>query len=207
MVYVLEKAGSNRCALDASRREAFSQKPFADLIYDSHSKGQDYYIARVHCSESNENHGLVSYMCYDARQLCKYIFEMVISAEGRKIRIKNFKDPINNKNIIEINFFRLRFDNDTPLRAEFVGNHVSFLESTVFRSRLFNQEDALDALSVNFQFKNQEQVPYIKKKKFLDVFLLLIIVLLIGAITYSGLKLGKEKLLKKDFRISAHEKE
>lgn len=88
--------------------------------------------------------------------------------EGRKITIKNFKDPINQKEIGEIKFFKLRCDIETPLKAEYIGNHISFLESNVFESKLFYQEDPLDALSVYFQFKSLEKMPYIKKKRVMD---------------------------------------
>lgn len=100
----------------------------------------------------------MSYACYDARQLCKYIFEMVISAEGRKIRIKNFKYPITQFEMAEVNFSKLRYDSETPMRAEFVGNQVTFLETNAFRNRLFYQEDAIEALSINFQFKGKKRI-------------------------------------------------
>lgn len=203
MAYVLEKNSNSRCALDAASTEAFTQKQFSDLIYDAHSKGQDYFIARVHCveTEQQKNSKSCSYFCYDARQLCKFIFEMVISAEGRKIRIKNFKDPINFKEISEINFFKLRYDTETPLRAEFIGNHINFLESNVFRSKLFYQEDALDALSVNFQFKNVDKLPYIKKKKFIDVFMLIVLLLVLGILVYIGIRAGKAQLAKSNINL------
>jgi len=197
MAYVLEKIGSSRCALDAAKAELFTQKKFADLIYDAHTRGQDYYLARVHCKEKDIKSGHSIYYCYDAKQLCKYVFEMVITPDGRKIKIKNFKDPLNAKDISEINFFRLRFDTETPLKAEYIGNHVSFLESNIFRSKLFYQEDPLDALSVNFQFKTLEKLPYIKKKRFFDVFIFLMLLCIMGVVILLGFK-GKK-------RVDAHE--
>lgn len=188
MAYVLEKTGTTRCALDAAKVEIFTQKKFADLIYDSHSRGTDYFLARVHCKERDPQSGNMLYYCYDARQLCKYIFEMVITAEGRRIRIKNFKDPINQKEIAEINFFKLRHDSETPLKAEFMGNHVSFLESNNFRSKLFSQEDPLDALSVNFQFKKIDKVTILKKKRIFDTFALIVILLVIALLIMLGYK-------------------
>lgn len=193
MAYVLEKTGSSRCALDAAKIELFTQKKFADLIYDSHTRGQDYFLARVHCKEKDSRLGHSIYYCYDAKQLCKYIFEMVITSEGRKIRIKNFRDPINQKDIGEINFFKLRFDSETPLKAEYIGNHISFLESNIFRSRLFYQEDPLDALSVNFQFKNLEKLPYIKKKRIVDVFIFIALLLVMGIVIFIGIKSTKHQ--------------
>lgn len=201
MAYVLEKIGSSRCALDASKTELFTQKKFADLIYDAHTKGQDYYLARVHCKEKDMRSGHNIYYCYDAKQLSKYIFEMVITPDGRKIKIKNFKDPLNTKDISEINFFKLRFDSDTPLKAEYIGNHVSFLESNIFRSKLFYQEDPLDALSVNFQFKTLEKLPYIKKKKVFDIFVFIFLLLIMGAIVIFGIKSRKDFLGHSEHKI------
>lgn len=197
MVSLVDKNGAARFALDAARQEAFTQRPFTELIGEAHIRGQDYYIARVHCLDSPngaESTSDYSYYCYDAKQLCKYVFEMVISAEGRRIRIKNFRDPINQKEISEINFFRLRSESDTPMRAEFIGNHVTFLESNVFRSKLFFQEDALDALSVNFQFRNPVKPHYIEKKGFFDLFLIVVMLLLVGIVAFAAVKIGRQKL-------------
>ncbi|KAM0681397.1 hypothetical protein GINT2_000599 [Glugoides intestinalis] len=188
MAYVLEKIGTSRCALDAAKLEIFTQKKFADLIYDSHTRGIDYYLARVHCKERDGRSGNNIYYCYDAKQLCKHVFEMVITAEGRKIRIKNFKDPVNQREMSEINFFKLRHGSETPLKAEFIGNHVSFLESNNFRSKLFSQEDPLDALSVNFQFKKLEQVTSLKKKKIIDTIVVITIFLFVLLIVLVALK-------------------
>lgn len=193
MVSLIAKKDSTRFALDASLQEPFTNKAFSDLINDSHVRGHDYYIARVHCIEAPEDSAETrpySYFCYDAIHLCKYVFEMVISAEGRRISIRNFRDYISKKEISEINFFKLRCDGETPLRAEFVGNHVTFLESNVFRSKLFFQEDALDALRVNFQFKSAAKPQYIKRKTFFDLFLIVILLLLIGVIAFAAIRVG-----------------
>lgn len=194
MAYVLEKTGTTRCALDAAKTEVFTQKKFADLIYDSHARGTDYYLARVHCKERDTKSGNTVYCCYDAKQLCKYVFEMVITTEGRRIRIKNFKDPVNQREIAEINFFKLRHDSETPLKAEFIGNHVSFLESNNFRSKLFNQEDPLDALSVNFQFKKIEKITSLKKRKIIDTFVLIVILCIVAMAVLVGYRSTKNKL-------------
>jgi len=196
MAYVLEKTGTTRCALDAAKTEIFTQKKFADLIYDTHARGLDYYLARIHCKEKDGKASGIAYYCYDARQLCKYVFEMMITADGRRIRIKNFRDPVNQKEIAEINFFKLRHDSETPLKAEFIGNHVSFLESNNFRSKLFSQEDPLDALSVNFQFKKLEKAAVLKRRKFIDMFLLVAIILVIGIIVLLGYKSAKGKAIR-----------
>ncbi|KAI5169500.1 hypothetical protein PAEPH01_0770 [Pancytospora epiphaga] len=196
MAYILDRNGATRCTLDASRGEAFTQRGFADLIAEAHTKGHDYYIARAHLTPNTEN-GII-YNCYDARQLCKYIFEMVISADGRKIRVKNFKDPVSQKELSEVNFFRLRYDSETPMRAEFVGNHVTFLESNSLRNKLFYQEDAMEALSINFQFKHAEKLPYIKKKGVLDFILVILMLAMLGTVSYIGIKYGKHRLVKKD---------
>lgn len=192
MAYVLEKTGMTRCALDAAKVEIFTTRKFSDLIYDAHARGCDYYLARVHCKEKDGNSASTVYYCYDAKQLCKYVFEMVITADGRKIRIKNFKDPANQKEIAEINFFKLRHDSETPLKAEFIGNHVSFLESNNFRSKLFNQEDPLDALSVNFQFKKLEKAAMLKGRRAIDLFVIVGIILLISVVFLLGYRATKK---------------
>lgn len=206
MAYVLEKLGSTRCALDASKNELFTQKKFADLIYESHAKGQDYILSRVFCKEKDSRTGNNIYYCYDAKQLCKHVFEMVITSEGRKIRVKNFKDPANFKEIAEINFFKLRHDSETPLKAEFIGNHISFLESNNFRSKVFSSEDPLDALSVNFQFKTLESLPYIKKKKYLDGFILAIMLVIIGVVAFLGLRISRAKQVQAKTDLRAEKK-
>ncbi|EOB14942.1 hypothetical protein NBO_11g0015 [Nosema bombycis CQ1] len=169
MAYLLEKSGTNRCTLEATKREQFTQKLFSDLINESHSKQHDYYLARVHNSNVN---------IYDARQLCKYVFEMVISTEGRKIRIKNFKDPITQEEIKEVQFFRLKYDTDAPLKAEYVGNQDTFLISNCFRSRVFCSEDALDALSVNFQFNPIKEPKFKDKKRIIGIFIMSVFLML-----------------------------
>lgn len=181
MAYLLEKANGSRCVLEAVKVEPFTQRKFADMIKESHARTQDYYLARVQCKDGNGD-GKNTYYCYDARQLCKYIFEMVISTEGRKIRIKNFKDPINQEQIHEISFFKLRYDSDTPLRAEYVGNQANFLENNCFRSKIFYQENALDALSVNFQFGSPQKIPIINRRKILTVLVMIVAVLGIGTL-------------------------
>lgn len=182
MAYLLEKGAGSRCVLEAVKTEPFTQKQFADMIKESHSKSQDHYLARVQCksNEADGKHG--PYYCYDARQLCKYIFEMVISTEGRKIRIKNFKDPISQETIHDISFFKLRYDSDTPLRAEYVGNQVNFLENNCFRSKIFYQENALDALSVNFQFSMKHKTPILTRRKMFTIFMMVVFILVFGTL-------------------------
>jgi hypothetical protein len=131
------------------------------------------------------------YFCYDARQLCKYVFEMVISQEGRKIKVKNFKDPIHQRPFTELNFFRMRCGSDTPLRAEYAGNHLDFLESNCFRSKLFYQEDPLDALTVSFNFKKMKNLPFFTKKQILSLFITIIFVLMLS--TFLVIVLEKDK--------------
>lgn len=184
MAYLLERGNGSHCVLEAIRTEPFTQKQFTDMIKEAHSRSQDYYLARVQCRSSEGDTGSkqAPYYCYDARQLCKYIFEMVISTEGRKIRIKNFKDPINQHPIQEISFFRLKYDSDTPLRAEYMGNQVNFLENNCFRSKIFYQENALDALSVNFQFNVGQKMPVITRKRVFTVFMMVVFVLVFGTL-------------------------
>ncbi|KAF7682453.1 hypothetical protein TCON_2320 [Astathelohania contejeani] len=197
MVLILEKEGNKRCALEANNIEPFTQKTFKELINECHLRKRDYYIARVKCTgkpndtinnianstestqaKSNPETSVL-YFCYDARQLCKYVFEMLISADGRKIRIKNFTDPIHQRDISELNFFRLRYESETPLRAEYVGNHLDFLESNCFRSKVFYKEDPLDALSVNFDFQKMKNITVLSKKQIISLFITIIFILII----------------------------
>lgn len=185
MVLIIENQGSQRCVLEGSTVEAFTQKAFSELISDCHSRQCDYYLARVICTgttrgpDHEDKKTRKSYYCYDARQLCKYVFEMVISAEGRKVQIKNFKDPINQRTISELYFFRLRHDSETPMRAEYAGCHRDFLESLSFRSKVFNQEDAMDALSVNFKQNKTPKIPFLTRRQILSVFMIVLFVLLL----------------------------
>ena len=189
MMHTTDRGSGNRCALDAKQYEPFTQKAFSDLIFDAHSKGQDYYIARLQCRDADSN---AFFYSYDSKHLCKFVFEMIISSEGRQIRIKNFKDPIHNKDIMEINFFRMRYDSETPLKAEYAGNHISFLESNTFRSKIFGAEEAMDALSVNFKFKKEPETKIIAKRKFLMFLTLTLVLLVFGALSYAGVLKGKE---------------
>lgn len=191
MAHVLEKVNSTKCALDASKSELFTQKKFSDLIFDNHNKGLDYFLARIHCREKDQETGKNIYYCYDAKQLCKYIFEMLVTSEGRKIKIKNFRDPVNNKEIGEINFFKLRHDSETPLKAEFLGNHVNFLESSIFRSKIFSQENDLESLSVNFQILKPGRSSLIKKRRLMNILILLFLLLVSGGLILLGFKSKK----------------
>ena len=169
MAYLLERDNSPRCTLEGSKKEQFTQKHFTDLIHDSHSRNNDYYIGRVQTSLTDKS----EFYCYDAR----------------KIRIKKIKDPISQENIDEIHFFRLKYDSDEPLRAEYVGNHKNFLESNSLRSKIFYSEDALDALSVNFQFNSVKKTNLIEKKKLYSF----LILLFLGIIVFSSVVLLIEK--------------
>lgn len=203
MIYGMENAASTKCALDSKKYEAFTQKSFSELIYAAHAQGQDYYIARIQCGASENS---PSYYCYDAKHLCKFIFEMMISGEGRKIRIKNFVDPIHGKEISEITYFKMRYESDTPLKAEYAGSHMNFLESSVFRSKIFYNEDPLEALSVNFQFKSNKREGLITKKRFMMFLGLTMLLAAIGLCSYLAVKYTKtisekhqsEKAVQKD---------
>lgn len=194
MVLILENEGSQRCALEGSTVEAFTQKQFSDLVNESFLRQSDYYIARVIClGEGEDKKAKKVFYCYDARQLCKYVFEMVISSEGRSVQIKNFKDPIHQKPINELYFFRLRYDSETPMRAEYAGSHLDFLESQNFRSRIFNQEEPLDALSVNFKLSKQQKIPFLTRKQVLSVFAIILSMILIITLLVIAVDKGKPK--------------
>lgn len=250
MVLILEREGTKKCALEATRTESFTQKSFMDLINDSFTRRRDYYLARVRC-QGNGSDVVGVYYCYDAKQLCRHIFEMIIGHNGRKIRVKSFKDPIHQRTIAELSFFRIRYagpspnnvhtnsfynpgpipenrigrsiysfggkstnstdsgnisssaiinSNDVdmvhnyksngsntfftdipPLHAEYIGNHVDFLESNSFRSKIFADEDAFDALSVTFDFQKKYH-PAISKRKLVG--LILSILFIFGVTTF-----------------------
>ncbi|KAM0686336.1 hypothetical protein COBT_002442 [Conglomerata obtusa] len=184
MTLVLEKEGTKRSTLDIALPEAFTQKIFRDLIADSHASFHDYLLGRVYCRDN-------AYTYYDARQLCKYIYEMQISASGRKIAVKNFKDPISQNKIENIHFFKLRCDSETPLRAEYVGDHDDFLDSYCFRSKMFYQEDPLYALSVNFCYETK-RIPLLGRKHVFSLFVTIIFILMIS--TFLIILMEKDKI-------------
>lgn len=187
MSTIMEKIGTTRCALDASKTELFTQKKFADLIYENHSRNMDYYLARVCCKTKDANMQNI-YYCYDAKSLCKYIFEMVVVGNENEIKIKNFKDPVNQTDIGEITFFKLRCASDTPMKAEYEGNHMRFIESGLFRSKVFSNEDIFEALSINFQTKKPEKLAYFKKRRMIDVMIFLGLIFIMGIILLVGFK-------------------
>ncbi|ORD97211.1 hypothetical protein A0H76_1227 [Hepatospora eriocheir] len=168
-------------SLDAGAVEPFTCKSYYELVADAHAKKEDYYIARVRCVLDPMN----TYYCYDAKHLCKFIFETVVGPDGRKIKIKNFKDPIVGSEIAEICFFKLRHEMKNPLRAEPVGNHVTFLESNVFRKRIFREEDPLDSLSVNFQSEEDEKKPtFLSKRKIIKLLMCFMAAIVIITISF-----------------------
>lgn len=184
MALILEKEGTRRCALEGATPEIFTQKKFIDLINEAHANLQDYYLARVKCfGDKTEKENIAGvYFCYDARQLCKYVFEMVIGPKGRKIQIKNFTDPIYKKPIAELCFFRLSYDSETPLKAEYIGSYTDFLESNSFRMKIFHKEDPLDALSVCFKLGKKQKIQAFGRSKILSVLLSIVLLLVIATI-------------------------
>lgn len=54
MVLILENEGTQRCALEGSTVEAFTQKQFSDLVNESFMRQSDYYIARLICSADTD---------------------------------------------------------------------------------------------------------------------------------------------------------
>lgn len=208
MALILEKEGTRRCALEGATSEIFTQKKFIDLINEAHANLQDYYLARVKCSGSKNDKENISgvYFCYDARQLCKYVFEMVIGPKGRKIQIKNFNDPIYKREITELCFFRLSYDSETPLKAEYIGSYTDFLESNGFRTKIFHKEDPLDALSVCFKLGKRQKIQALGRKKIFSVLFSIVILLIVASVLIliaekgylrfgKDLKLTKKKIL------------
>lgn len=180
MTMILEKDGMKRCALEGTTQEIFTQKKFIDLILESHKNKQDYYLGRVITKKNNKSY----FYCYDAKQLCKYIFEMIINSEGRKIKIKNFRDPIFKNQILELSFFKLKYDSDEPLKAEYVGNYKDFLESNILRSKIFFREDPFDALSVCFKLGKRRSLFLNRKKIFSFLMSLIFILFFVSGLIY-----------------------
>jgi Domain of unknown function (DUF5092) len=168
MVLLLEREGESRKTLDKSTIEPFTQRKFDELVSDAYLRKLQFMVCGVRCAgrEGDE----VFY--YDARNLCKYVFELVICRDGRKVRIKNFKDPVTERDIREIAFFEVHPRSEGPLVAEFVGTQKTFMESHAFRSRIFNRRDPFDSLSINFVFK--EQSPMLKQRSLVPLFISLV---------------------------------
>lgn len=197
MIYGYDEGAATRCSLDSKKYEVFTQKRFDELIHDAHQKGKTYYIARIQAEDSK---GKPYWYSYDAKQLCKFIFEIVITSEGRKIGIKNFIDPLQGYDIQELGFYKIEHNMGKDLRAEYIGNHLSFLESSAFRSEIFYDDQALEALSVNFQFKEiKSSSKFVPKRKFAIFIGLMVSLLIIGSLLMIGfqlelLYLGRKKL-------------
>ncbi|EJW04112.1 hypothetical protein EDEG_01592 [Edhazardia aedis USNM 41457] len=189
MVVFLEKEGTKRSTLEINTIEAFTQKTYRDLISTSHHQKNDYFLCRIRTVDGQTN-------CYDARQLCKYVFEMVISPKQRLIRVKNFKDPLSHSKIADISFFRLKHDTEEKMRSEYMGNHSDFLASNCFRNKIFYREDAMYALSVNFDLQESKRVPIIGKKQVFSLFATIIVILLIS--TFLVVILERESFLRTD---------
>lgn len=185
MVIIFEKEEERKGTLDSGVIEPFTQRKFSELINDAYMRKLNHVIARVKSAGAGQQE--VAY--YDARHLCKYIFELVISRDGRKVRIKNFSDPLTEKEIKEISFFELKPKSDTPIIAVYVGSQKTFLESHNFRSKIFNRNDPFDALSINFVFKDTKST--LRKKSFIPAMisvaaLLLVLLLITASIVQRG---------------------
>ncbi|OAG29334.1 hypothetical protein NEDG_01407 [Nematocida displodere] len=187
MNIAIEDAALPSAVVKTTEIEPFTQKSFWELCQDSFSRSVPHTIGRVETKEGTHSY-------YDARQLCKFLFELVISKEGRAVRMKNTSNPIDDKPIKEIVFFEILLEH--PSKAVFMGTQKIFLESSAFRSRIFNRNDPFDALSINFVFK--DKIPTrIKKKTLIPLCItLFIVVFLISFCTFSVMK-GKNELTNK----------
>lgn len=128
--------------------EPFTQRSFCEIIKESSEKKLPHVLAKVFLKEETLP------VVYDARLLCKYLFELVISKEGRKVRLKRVSDPINDKVIRDILFYEVPVNSKDGLDGEYIGSQKDFLESSGFRSKIFNRNDPFDSLSINFLFKD-----------------------------------------------------
>ncbi|KAI5173132.1 hypothetical protein NEFER03_2101 [Nematocida sp. LUAm3] len=125
--------------------EPFTQRTFHDICQESFLRRVPHVIGKV---ETKEKEG---YTLYDARHLCKYLFELVISKDGRSIRMKNRTNPMDDLPVKEILFYEVSPEKTNV--GEYIGSQKDFLESSKFRSKIFNRNDPFDALSINFIFK------------------------------------------------------
>ncbi|KAH9386559.1 uncharacterized protein NEMAJ01_1455 [Nematocida major] len=130
--------------------EPFTQRPFSEIIKESSEKNLPHVLAKVFLK--NESIPIV----YDARLLCKYLFELVISKDGRIVRLKRVSDPINDKVIRDILFYEIPSTSKDGTDGAYIGSQKDFLESSGFRSKIFNRNDPFDSLSINFLFKDSQ---------------------------------------------------
>lgn len=136
--------------------EPFSQKPFADLIKDSADKNLSHVLIKLLLKDQTE------FVVYDARYLCKHLFELVISKDGRMVRLKKTTEPLQDRKIDDILFFEASSETEYK-KAIYIGNQKNFLQACEFRSRIFNRNDPFDSLSINFMFKDKEKQKTVKR--------------------------------------------
>lgn len=162
--------GTETLTLNDTEIEPFTQRPLRDLCQESFTRGVPHVLGRVEMKDAEE------YALYDARHLCKYMFELVISKDGRKVRMKNLCNPLDDRAIKSVYFYEIR--PEAREIAHYIGAQKDFLESSRFRSRIFNRNDPFDALSINFVFKDKVR-HRLKKKTFIPVVLSVLVLLLI----------------------------
>ncbi|KAI5181257.1 hypothetical protein NEOKW01_1476 [Nematocida sp. AWRm80] len=169
MNIVLENTIGEKISINQNEIEPFTQRTFWDLCQESFTKGVPHVIGVVKIQKGAKKN------YYDARHLCKFVFELVISKEGRKVRMKNHTNPINDRLIEGITFYEVTADSAT---SKIIGTQKEFLESSSFRSRVFNRNDPFDALSINFVFKDNK-VSGIKRKTLVPILISLGVLLII----------------------------
>lgn len=162
--------------------DPFTQKSFWELCLESFSKHVPHVIGRIETADTQ------GYTYYDARQLCKSLFELEISKEGRKVRMKSQTNPVDDRLIKEIVFFEI--DSENPGKALCIGTQKEFLASSTFRSRVFNRNDPFDALSINFVFKDQTGGGMKKKTRILVYISLFVLLTIFIVCTLSILQNG-----------------
>lgn len=180
MAIIFERDGERAGSLDTNLVEPFTQRRFSELVNDSYVRRLNCVFGRVDSADREGALGQGAVHYYDARSLCKYVFELVISRDGRKVRAKALKDPLSDKDIRDIAFYELKPKSEGPLVAEWVGNAASFLESHGFRARIFNRNDPFDALSINFVFREPLGV---KKKRWASLLVYLAVVALLVTVS------------------------
>lgn len=129
--------------------EPFTQRPFPELVRESADKNLSHVFIKLLIKDDPFP------TIYDARYLCKYLFELVISKEGRMVRLKKRTDPLQDRRIEDILFFEASAATEYK-KGLYIGNQKDFIQGCDFRSKIFNRNDPFDSLSINFMFKDKE---------------------------------------------------
>ena len=181
MAFMYEHEGFKRPILEPEDIEFLSQKPFKELIDSAFNAKRDYYFAIIRNVGGRDNKK--EFMCYDAKKICKFIFQIEIHNFTRKIRIKNFKDPSNKKRITEFAFYRIKQNSSTALMVEYVGDYKDFPDNSYLRSKIFEGENPFDCLSISFK-NSKKKKKILKRKHIYSIFTTILLLVVITTFIY-----------------------